>query len=472
MSITVLFVDVLCVSYSRGGARARFEKKLEVCHKYPFFQRHIKNLEHPNDRYLIYIFHDHSLGSNGGLGDRLGGLITAFAYAMRTNRTLLIFGDGSFNDAFEPYHPNNIDGKYNWKSWDWSGLSKSSYPTIGAETNRFTKCVNPRPGQQFCALDKELNHKVIKVRSNRAYLCRWAIRNDLVDPAHLQETLGLGHDSDLFEMAGCMLRLAMWPSEKLWAAVDMSLEQDPNVKGKVEFEDFVTDSQVGIHFRCGDSSFGASAKSKINPECVFTSHESWKGTSFFDDHSLDSPIDAGKCGSHWASALSTDMSAGTTSSAPVINIPKKRTLVFIASDYPPSAQQINNTIGWLYSITPPQGCHVDIQANDRCTLITSVHWLMLALSDQIVMQSMLVGEVQRNSSYSDAKYYYSYSDKSSGTQSRHEQPAPISAFSRFAAIYSLSPGGIVYGSHCKTIDPVALSHQTQGNWVCNPRVFF
>ena len=40
---------------------------------------------------------------NGGLGDRLGGLITAMAFALRTNRIFLIHGDKSFEESFRPY---------------------------------------------------------------------------------------------------------------------------------------------------------------------------------------------------------------------------------------------------------------------------------------------------------------------------------------------------------------------------------
>ena len=55
------------------------------------------------DEYMIYVFNEKNKGGNGGLGDRLGGLITAMAFALRTNRIFLIHGDKSFEESFRPY---------------------------------------------------------------------------------------------------------------------------------------------------------------------------------------------------------------------------------------------------------------------------------------------------------------------------------------------------------------------------------
>jgi hypothetical protein len=64
-----------------------------------------------------------------------------------------------------------------------------------------------------------------------------------------------------------------------------------------------------------------------------------------------------------------------------------------------------------------------------------------------------------------------YSDVSAQSQHERELP-PISAFSRYAFVYSLARDGLRFGSKCASIDTHRLSRQTQGNWVCNPRMFF
>jgi hypothetical protein len=450
--IALLFGAVSAISYSKGGARKRFEEKLEVCKRYPFYNTYLNSITKPSGRYIIYVFHDQALGSQGGLGDRLGGMVSAMAYAMRTNRTLLIHADKSFEDAFQPYHPNK-DTQLSWSNWDWSGLSKSTYHRNDREVQNFVRCVNPRAGHTQCALDYDSAHNVVKYRSNRAYLCRWSVRPDLVPAEHLLRTLGVMSDSDLFQIGGCMLRLAMSPTEKLWDAIDESLHHDAELTGRKEIQNFATAAQIGIHFRCGDSSFQLSPDKPINPECVYNPSVPWKGTNFYDDHSMDSPVDSAKCARKLAEGLASKLSSA--------NSDNNRVLMFIASDYPPSSQQINQTVNWPLAITPPQGCHVDLQSSDKCTLQTSVHWMLLALSDHIVMQSMEVGEAHHKSPYSDTV-----------KEGASLESPPISAFSRFAALYSLSPNVITFGSHCDPVNQAKLSHQTQGNWVCNPKMFF
>lgn len=438
-------------TYSSGGIRTRFESKLQVCKKYPFYEQHIQSLERPSGEYVIYVFHDRSLGHNGGLGDRLGGLVTAYAFALRTRRTLLIIGDKSFDDAFEPYHPQN-NGKYQYHDWKWSGIDKA----VTYENMTFNPgCVNPRPGNVKCALDEtNLPFKIVKFRGNRAYICRWWNKPDLVDTHHLKSTLGIDDATDLFEVAGCILRLCMWPSEKLWNAVDQSMRADFQIA--LPPTGLESSLQVGMHFRCGDSSFKHDPKAGINKECVYSKEFDWKGTQFSDDHSPDSPIDAATCGKNvLASRLKEHNFTGHVSRSTVAS----KMWAYIASDYQPSAQQIKDTLSWGTTIKPPHGCHVDLQASDSCTLMTSVHWLMLALSDYIVMQSMVQPPVSP------------YTDAEKNPPVPHE-PMPISAFSRYAAIYSLSPDGMRLASHCNSVNMTRLSRQTQGNWVCNPRTFF
>jgi hypothetical protein len=53
------------------------------------------------------------------------------------------------------------------------------------------------------------------------------------DEELMKSVLGIDEQDDLFEAAGCMLRLVMWPTEELWSAVDalyrnVALEESAN----------------------------------------------------------------------------------------------------------------------------------------------------------------------------------------------------------------------------------------------------
>ena len=40
---------------------------------------------------------------------------------------------------------------------------------------------------------------------------------------HQMRDMGMKSDTNLYEMAGCMLRLAMWPTEKMWEYIDKEM---------------------------------------------------------------------------------------------------------------------------------------------------------------------------------------------------------------------------------------------------------
>ena len=194
-------------SFSRSGARQRFEQKfLETCSKYPFVDQYVNSLKYPRKQYVIFVFHETGMGGNGGLGDRLGGMITALAFALRTNRTFLIVGDRAFEDSFQPFQPSLLltsnnrgvratgseekkkNKEITWANWDWSGWEKSF-----ATNMTFNKqCVNPKPSNIGCALDKDVpEFQVVKFRGNRAYLCRWSIKPSLKLQDDILKTLGI-----------------------------------------------------------------------------------------------------------------------------------------------------------------------------------------------------------------------------------------------------------------------------------------
>lgn len=102
-------------------ARVKFEKQfINKCQKYPFVQKFQEMLRRPFSNYLIFVYHEPGQSSNGGLGDRLAGMITALAFAIRSNRTFLIVGDESFEKSFRPYYDNSLSfgrSEPSWANW-------------------------------------------------------------------------------------------------------------------------------------------------------------------------------------------------------------------------------------------------------------------------------------------------------------------------------------------------------------------
>jgi len=460
-------------SYS-GSVKPRFESRFRrICGKYPFVAQYLDMQQQPRENYVIYVFHEPGGGGGGGggLGDRLGGMITALAFALRTNRQFVILGDKPFTQAFQPYQ-GPAGGNRTWGDWNWAGW-RSEF-TSNMTYNRH--CVNPKPKATVCALDRDTpSIKVIKFRGNRAYLCRWAIKPSLQLQDNLKQTLGIDRDSDLYEAAGCLLRLAMWPSDHLWRVLDASFTDQhfahPQATAAVSP---AVSYQVSVHFRCGDSSF--SAAKGINRECVYDpAVAAWKGTNFADDFSKDSPVDLGHCGK----AVLGAAGASAVAAGPGAAAFSEGALAYIASDYPPSATQINATLGWGRTIVPKEACHVDLKRSNNngagagggskggtedCTLSTTSQWLMLALSDVIVMQSL-----QPNAAVDSP--YKGKSPETAALVAPPEELGPISAFSRYAALYALEPDVMRYGLNCTRVNKRNLSWQTMGNWLCDPRMF-
>ncbi len=454
MLLTALSRFLLVTSYSTMGPKEKFEKTFrDICLPHPFVSKYQERLMRPRnpdtDQYVIFSFSERNHGHNGGLGDRLGGLITAVAFALRTDRILLIAGDKPFEESFRPYvsKSSSLHERVTYANWEWAGWQPHYHRNMTFNRG----CVNPRPRNTPCALDSAVadysSTRVLKHRGNRAYLCRWGIKESLGLSEELHRTLGMTRDSDLYELAGCMLRLVLWPTEAMWATLDQWLEVSVHAvsSGPIRF-------QIGLHFRCGDASFGRGVKR--DRQCVFESTDTWKGTSFADDFSLDSPVDEATCGE----ALLRQHSS----------VEKKGVLAYIASDNADTARQINATLGWDLSIAPTDSCHVDLAATSLCSRMTYVQWFMLALSDQIVMQSLKNNDA----------VFSPYHEVSSETQAldahfkQYAKQGPISAFSRYASIYALHKDVMRYGLGCGRINKTALSWQTQGNWLCGPKLFY
>lgn len=408
-------------------------------------------LEYPQevlDNALLTAFNRYFVG----FGDRLAGIVNVMAFALRFNRTLLISADNSFEDYFRPFHDEN-DHQISWKSsdfntrWNWSNWQENY--TYNMQT---LHCINPKPNKQRqCSLDHDYDSQVVKIYSNRCYLCRWSVVESLGLQSQLLQVLGIKDDTDLLQVAGCLLRLVMWPTDLLWRDFNSLFQYSHYSVSDGQESNQVVDinavkHQVGVHFRCGDSSFTHETSHQPNPQCVYINASHWKGTSFYDDKSLDSPVDLATC------AKQTVLQGLQTQD--------NSTVVYIASDNIDSSSQIVNNLEWKYAITPNSTpCHVDLQASIKCSSITLLHWFMLSLSDTLILQALIIDDP--HSIYHDPPI-----------PGHDQEQGPISAFSRYAAIFGLSTSDMRYGHNCKQTNSYKLSRQTSGNWVCNPKRFF
>jgi hypothetical protein len=144
--------------------------------KYPFVHQYFRNLEKPPTSKIVhFVFHEHGL-RNGGFGDRIAGLITATAIALRFNRTLVIESANGFDRLFRPYHPadkiidpiNNLT-QYNYVNWtSWSPYEYKYCCNDNTEYDLWN-CVNV--GGKLtttCGMDwGDSDHPIIKIRGNR-----------------------------------------------------------------------------------------------------------------------------------------------------------------------------------------------------------------------------------------------------------------------------------------------------------------
>lgn len=142
--LLVCSVALLC----SGSVRAKsiyetfyenFDSKCLTRHA-GFIQQFYRNqYNNTNDQYLVFTFHDHGL-RNGGIGDRMGGLISATAMSIALNRTLVIRADNGFNDLFQPLHPNpDTQKSVVWQdAGAWSGFDEAEY--LDARSGKLPLC--------------------------------------------------------------------------------------------------------------------------------------------------------------------------------------------------------------------------------------------------------------------------------------------------------------------------------------------
>lgn len=225
--------------------RTRFEKSFnESCLKYDFVYTFWKNLENPSNRFIVMVMSEYGV-NHGGLGDRLGGLVTATLNSIRFNRTLLLHSVDDFGNLFRPYRDprkteidfdndnSNLDNKFTYNNWtSWTAYDPSLANNDATELDLWF-CVNDSKNAAKCGMDYgDANQPIIKYRTNRAYLCKWMnnaevpVYNDLV-------SMGIKPEDDMMEVAGCALRLAMWPTANMWRELEALIYADVYAKANI-----------------------------------------------------------------------------------------------------------------------------------------------------------------------------------------------------------------------------------------------
>lgn len=228
---TSLFVKCYDFPYT-AYLKESFERNFQDrCGKYPFVQQYVQLMDNPNGKQIMFVYQEPRL-KNGGLGDRIGGLISAVALALRFNRTLVMRDHSEMHKVFRPYHPTAAEDKYRWDNYQSWSRYNIEYANRDATEYDLWDCINNTGVKNgHCSMiDGDVSQPIILYRSNRAYLCYWHNNPNSVAGKQLNQILG--YDSaatvtkeDLFEVAGCMLRLALWPTELLWQEVDKTYKE-------------------------------------------------------------------------------------------------------------------------------------------------------------------------------------------------------------------------------------------------------
>jgi len=251
-------------------------------------------------------------------------------------------------------------------------------------------------------------------------------------------------NGNLFQQAACLLRVSMWPTDYLWDSVKEEIRKEivetlsagetlPSV------EDF-TAFRIGAHFRCGDYSYIHA--DSYTDACI---HDV-DGTHPHEESPYmryGTPWDVGRCANAVIQNYTSQHQKPKQSRRRLRGSPHKiRKLIdniihlYIASDSHSASGQINTAANYTKSAISPHGCHVEMDQSEGCQTETIVFWLLLAMSDVMITQT--------------------------------EESKPISAFSRYAALYGLQKDPFRDPLNCNTVQSTKeMSWTWNGNWFCS-----
>eukprot|EP00596_Hydrurales_sp_CCMP1899_P008989 CAMPEP_0119055450 /NCGR_PEP_ID=MMETSP1177-20130426/75722_1 /TAXON_ID=2985 /ORGANISM="Ochromonas sp, Strain CCMP1899" /LENGTH=369 /DNA_ID=CAMNT_0007035977 /DNA_START=462 /DNA_END=1571 /DNA_ORIENTATION=+ len=363
---------------------------------------------------------------------------------------------------------NRTVTKYDYGNWTAWTPYNSALENDNTELDLWN-CVNIGYSlTNSCSMNGgDVSQPMIKIRGNRCYLCKYELEKNTLAHAQMRE-LGMTNTTDLFEMAGCLLRLAMWPTEKMWNYVDEKMSEYSTVLGKGEGDNSSTASsnihvetitsnvtsngtgywgkQVGVHFRCGDTSYTQGAKADLS--CQHDPNHTHKESDYMV---YGTPIDVGTCAKEVINNMTMPHMKKQRGRRHLAVRGGERNLnegplfpdvlLFVASDNHGSATQMDEVIDFKDSIISPHGCHIEMDSSIDCSELTLGNWLVLSLSDVIISQSIPLNGIPER--------------------------GLASAFSRYALIYGLKPDAWRDSQNCDSErDRVPASRKMQGNWFC------
>lgn len=434
--------------------KQQFESNFHAqCDKYAFVQTWYRNLESPSDRFFVFVYSEHGL-RNGGFGDRYGGIVSAVASSLRFNRTLLIESSNGFDRLFQPYYYNPTGKKKlsdfrhayvksNWTSWTKYNISLSNNDNTEYD---LWMCISNPSTMDKCGLDNgDVTHPIIKLRGNRAFMCKWCAKKDSMAQREMKK-LGLCTEDEhenMWEEAGCMTRLAMWPTDTLWEEVEKELVimakkatinstkldeiqlSQADVSGdRINYINFTT--RIGVHFRCGDIAF--THPEKAHTSCIVNAQNK------IELGRWGSPVDIGQCAMQLYKNLTSDGHAALIRRLHQHH--DKSVLLLVTSDYPGSSDQMQEYASFPITYIAPDSCHIERDATEICNTNTVVYWFILSLSDIIITQT--------------------------------DNHTPTSGYSRSAVIYGLKNNSVRSGLQCaSTLPHATLSKKQSGNWICS-----
>ena len=194
LSPLVLALQLLALLFGSTNAQVTIEYLKDMftrdfhrtCDKYSIVEQYINILRKPPNRYIVFVYSEEGL-KNGGIGDRFGGLITATAIALRFNRTLLVESNDGMDMLFQPYFPANLrsvnnHSVFSYRKSDWTAMYNYNHSLSNNDNTEYDlyMCINNPSADSKCGLDNgDVPHPIIKLRGNRAYLCKWAERKEL-----------------------------------------------------------------------------------------------------------------------------------------------------------------------------------------------------------------------------------------------------------------------------------------------------
>jgi hypothetical protein len=468
LQLAVLWTRIHGFSYTYDVLRPKFYREFtQMCSKYPFYHNYLNNLKYPPGRFVVFVFQEANL-KTGGMGDRMAGLLTAAGMAIRYNRTLIIRSQNGLDKLFRPFLPREDEKRlsnviqYGNGSYglDWARY-KRSYERVDATELDLYFCINhsaiKNKMEGKCAPSgKDPSQPIILFRGNRCYMCHWYMNKRAAARKQILHAIGgNGRDDDLYRVAGCLLRLALWPTDYFWSKVDEAFNRHyDELKAKkviantneryvtLEYHLSLIPKYVfTLHYRCGDATW------KLRKPVEYCQHSFLynKTNARFQKVRYNippheespnmvygTPDTIARCARQMLLDLTKNMNASTEHNLPI----DTKVAVNLLSDNIGSYTQMYNIIQWQNLVRAPHTCHIDLDHSFECLVDTAVSWFIMAMSDYFVVPS-------------------------------NDDNVPVSGFSRYAAIYGMKEASLVNGRTCKVIDRSPLSRKHHENWFCH-----